>query len=196
MPPLPSCECIRKRPLSEIAVAIYCAFFSGITNPMNLPPCECMTGKPLADILAAIYCAQLQFISQPFSGTIEPAQINGITAFGEGVLLSNPDPNQPLYFDGNIVSSFPWQQVADNTEALIEITLGQISDATQFGREVLGLSASPFTLVGCNDLGNAVLADGAQAALFMTGGGSTGANANVGTPTAVQTINGITVVLT
>lgn len=195
MPTLPTCECIKGKPLNEIAAAIYCAFYTALTDPMNLPDCDCVKGQPLPDILAAIYCAVIQFTSQPFSGTINPDQINGITAFGEGVLLSNPDPNQALFFDGNNVLSFTWEQVGDNSEAFVNISSAQITDSSAFGREVMALNAAPFTLVGCNDLGNAVMADGVAAAFFMTGGISNGITAGVAPPTLISTINGITVSL-
>lgn len=194
--PIPDCECIKGKPLNEIAAAIYCAFYTALTDPMNLPDCECVKGQPLPDILAAIYCAVIQFTSQPFSGTINPDQINGITAFGEGVLLSNPDPNQALFFDGNNVLSFTWEQVGDNSEAFVNISSAQITDSSAFGREVIALNAAPFALVACNDVGSAVMADGATAAFFMTGGTTTGSTGTVTPPTSVQTINGITVFLT
>lgn len=117
MPTLPSCECLQGKPLNEIAAAIYCAFYTALSTPMNLPDCECVQGQPLGDILWHTYCALRQYTEQPFSGSIVLAQISDLDASWI------PPLQAPL-------SNF-------------SITANQISDGTDAGKGLLTTLATP-----------------------------------------------------
>lgn len=97
---IPACGCIESYTKEAKLTAIYCVLYSAITNPVNLPSCECVSNRTEAAKLDAIYCALLQFTTQPFSGTIEPSQIEGITPFGEAMLTASPGNNMIIGTDG------------------------------------------------------------------------------------------------
>lgn len=160
-----SCECIRGLPLNDKLDAIYCAFYTAISNPVALPSCECVKGQPLLDKIDSIYCAILQF-TQGGGGEIDPNNIQGATPYGISLLqLPAPQASALLSSDGATAL------VLDPTDSITQnIAFAQISDAGPFLTLVQNSSAPPPSQV-------AVIADASAIyffdqdtfATFMTG---------------------------
>lgn len=210
MPAPPTCDCIAGLPLPDQLTAIYCVIYAAITNPVDLPDCQCIGGLPQANKMNAIYCALLQFTQQPFSGTIEPSQISGITPFGVSVITASPGGSLLLSTDGGGLMN-------TTAQADLQIQVDQLSNATTFGKQLLLLNAgqlsdkvviadsggnaaiAPLTGAGLGLIGS-LMTPGADAVVLINSGNAAvtiaGATNTVGTPTAVTVDRGVTVTIT
>lgn len=198
--PTPSCGCIAAYTKEDKLTAIYCVIYGAITTPVNLPSCACVSNYTELAKLDAIYCALLQFTQQPYSGQIEPSQINGITPFGQDVLTASPGADRVI--GTNVAGAFTtfsisavgqgflgMDESAINAVPFVSGTTVDFAELSDVGRNLLAIPTpiEDDSFIALDSAGGVVVRTSAQTAEFLLVDVSGGIASN-GTQTPVSSI--------